>query len=73
MIWPWTRRYVRLHQEHEVPSLEGLLSGWPRRNAGHYVLRMPGVVQSPGSIVPLEALEVLIPKERVVWMEVLRK
>lgn len=65
------RRQVRLHQADPGPSTDGFLVGKPWRNSGHYVLRKPGIVQSENSTVELAAREIWVPRERVLFVEVL--
>lgn len=66
------RRQVRLHQLDPGPSIEGLLVGKPWRSAGHYVLRRPGLLQAADSTLELSAAEAWVPREKVVFVEVLR-
>jgi hypothetical protein len=59
---------VRLHQLDPAPTLEGILTGVP---AGHYRLLKPSLVSEPGQTHRLESPELLVPRERVVFVEVL--
>lgn len=69
MRWPWTRRLVRLHLTGELPSVEGILVGfW----CGHYVIRLPRVIESADASVSLEGPEVRVDRARVVFVQVLR-
>lgn len=70
------RKMVRVHQvekqgERPVPEIDGVLVGKPWRCGGHYVVRKAEVLQSENNNVPLG--EVWIPRERVVFLEVLSK
>lgn len=52
-----------------APSVEGLFCGfW----AAHYVIRVPKVLQSESAGYTLEGDDVLIPRERVVFVQRLR-
>lgn len=67
------RKLVRVHLETEphvqVQSLDGVLWG---RVAGHLVLRKPSVVAGEGASVELDGPEVLVPVDRVLFVQVLR-
>lgn len=61
------RRLVRLHQEANGPTVEGILvSG---RTANHYHLRAAVVIESPNRSHALESGEAWVPRERVVLVE----
>ena len=51
----------------QTPSFEGVLVGWPGRNAGHYVLENAFMVAADGKV----ALEgrTYTPKERVLFVQ----
>jgi hypothetical protein len=66
------KRLVRLHLEGSNPSLEGLLVGWPNRNAGHYVLKMAQMIERVDAAVTLDGVAVRVPRERVVFVQELR-
>lgn len=66
------RRLVRVHQIDPGPSLEGVLTGKPWRQAGNYVLKNPHVVPAPEQTIALDSKEVWIPREKVVFVELLR-
>lgn len=66
------RRVVRVHQNDPAPTVEGILVGKPWDHAGHYVVRKPSVLTAPEHSVPLDANEVWIPREKVVFLEVMR-
>lgn len=66
------KRLVRLHLADNQPSLEGLLTGWPSRHAGHYVLQLPQLVEGVDRTVTLDGVAVRVPRERVVFVQVLR-
>lgn len=65
------RRNVRVHQVDDGPSTEGVLVGKPWRNGGHYVVRKPSILVAEESSLPLAASEVWIPRERVIFLEIL--
>lgn len=62
------RRLVRLHQLDPAPSIEGILVGI---HAGHYRLIKPQVVETTDRVHEAGA-EVWVPRERVVFLQVLR-
>lgn len=63
------KRMVRLHMAGDAPSLEGVFCGfW----AGHYRLRIASVMAGADKTIELEGPESRVPKERVVFMQVLR-
>jgi hypothetical protein len=64
-------RKVRLHQLDPGPSIEGVLVGKPWRNAGHYVLRQPGMLESANRTVMFDGPEAWVPREKVLFIEVL--
>ena len=66
------RRNVRIHQSDPGPSVEGVLVGKPWRNAGHYVVRKPGILLAPEVTAESDAEEVWVPRERVLFLEVLK-
>ena len=66
------RKSVRVHQAGDVPTVEGILVGKPWRNSGHYVVRKAGLIASPGQTIPVEGKEMWVPREKVVFVEVLR-
>lgn len=70
-MWP-RRRLVRLHLEGDNPSLEGVLVGWPKWHAGHYVLRLPQLIEATDRTVSLDGRSVRVPRERVVFCQELR-
>jgi hypothetical protein len=70
-VWP-RRKLVRLHLEGNQPSLEGVLVGWPRWHAGHYVLRLAKLIESENLTVTLDGHAVRVPRERVVFCQELR-
>jgi hypothetical protein len=51
-----------------TPSLEGVLVGWPVRNAGHYVLENAFMVAGEGGKVSLEGRQ-YVPKERILFAQ----
>ena len=62
---PRRKRRVRLHFFNNAPSIEGFFVGiW----ADHYVLRVPAILDKPGSSVPLEGPSVRVAKQHC-WME----
>lgn len=63
---------MRLHLEGNNPSIEGVLVGWPHFHAGHYVLRMPQLIEAADRSVTLDGLAVRVPRERVVFCQELR-
>jgi hypothetical protein len=63
------RRKVRLHLEGNAPSLDGVLVGWPRWHAGHYVVKTPALVESEDRSVSLDGRAVWVPKERVLFCQ----
>ena len=59
---------VRLHHANMPQSLEGFLVGeW----AGHYILRVPKIVESEDNTYPLASREVRVPREHVTFYEVI--
>ena len=66
------RRHVRVHQSDPAPSIEGVLVGKPWRNAGHYVIRKAGLVLAPGQTVDSDSKEIWVPRERVLFVEVIK-
>lgn len=66
------RKHVRVHQDDDGPTIEGVLVGKPWRHAGHYVVRKAGVLVAEGVTVAPDGPEVWIPRERVLFVEVLR-
>ena len=64
-------RTVRVHQNDDAPSVEGVLVGKPWRHSGHYVVRKAGIITAPGQTVPSESLEIWIPREKVLFLEVI--
>lgn len=71
-MWVLRRRHVRIHQADPAPSVEGILVGKPWRNAGHYVVRRPGIIAAPEVTVESDAREVWVPREKVLFLEVLK-
>ncbi len=67
------RRLVRLHLEGNAPSLEGVLTGYPLHHAGHYVLRLPALVEAEDRTVSLDGPVVRVPRERVAFCQELRR
>ena len=66
------RRHVRIHQADPAPSIDGILVGKPWRNAGHYVVRRPGIIAALEVTVESEGVEVWVPRERVLFLEVFK-
>lgn len=62
------KRLVRLHLDGDKPSLEGILAGQP---AGHYRLLKPVMLRAAGQSDELDG-ELLVPRERVVFVQELR-
>lgn len=68
------RRLVRIHQGDGTPSLEGVLVEKPWRRGGFFCVRQPAAVVGPDETVEFQAgTEVWVPRERVVWVEVLSR
>ena len=70
---PTRKRMVRIHLEAaphiQESTLDGILVG---REAGHLVLRNAGVVMEKDTTEQLDGPAVHIPKERVLFIQVLR-
>jgi hypothetical protein len=49
--------------------LDGVLVGWPRWHAGHYVVKTPALVESEDRSVSLDGRAVWVPKERVLFCQ----
>ncbi len=66
------RRLVRLHLEDRIgggaPSMEGILVGWPRHHAGHYVLANARLITAPDQSTGLDGRQ-YVPRERVVFCQ----
>ena len=65
-------REVRVHQNDDAPSIEGVLVGKPWRNSGHYVVRKSAIITAPGQSIPSESKEIWIPREKVLFLEVIK-
>ena len=61
------RRVVRVHFADDSPSIDGAYVG---TSAGHYVIAKAGLVREEGEPVALDG-EAWVPKERVLFMQVL--
>jgi len=61
------KRLVRLLQNDPEPAYDGILVGWPRRNAGHYHLKNASRVEAVGRSFDLG--EVWVPASRVVFVQ----
>ena len=61
------KRLVRLLQDDPAPAYDGILVGWPRRNAGHYHLKNATRVEAVGRSFDLG--EVWVPADRVVFVQ----
>jgi len=62
------KRMVRLHLRGDLPSIEGIFTGfW----AGHYVIRTPSVVASEQQTLALDGQDARVPKEQVMFVQVL--
>ena len=62
------KRLVRLHLDGNKPTLEGVLVNfW----AGHYVLRTSNLIAGESQTIALDGPEVRVPKENVVFVQVL--
>lgn len=66
------RRLVRLHLDGDAPSLEGLRRRLPVRRNGHYVLELASLIQGEDRAFKLEGERVMVPRERVVFVQELR-
>ena len=63
---PRRKRQLRLHIEGMDGSLQGIFIGfW----AGHYVLRLPEMLETPERSLTLEGRDVKIPRERVLFAQ----
>lgn len=64
---------VRLHLEANLPSVEGLLvSNRTNRWGGHYVVELAKLLESHDQTVTLEGRRVMVPRERVVFVQELK-
>ena len=61
------KRLVRLHFVDDSPSIDGVYVG---TSAGHYVIAKAGLVREEDDPVTLDG-EAWVPKERVLFMQVL--
>ena len=68
-MWGFRKRLVRMHLDGDNPSLEGIRRGVPVRRAGHYVIEVASVVEGEDRTFKLEGDRVLIPRERVVFLQ----
>ena len=59
-------RLVRLHLKGDAPSIEGL---WKGQHAGHYRLEVPRVLAQVGSSEDLDGIDVLVPRENVLFVQ----
>jgi hypothetical protein len=66
------RRLVRIHQLDPGPTIEGLLVGSPWRQTGLFKVQMAKILAGPDQSVVLDSKEEWIPREKVVWVEILR-
>lgn len=70
---PTRKRLVRVHLEAaphvQEATIDGILVG---REAGHLVIRNAGVVMEKDTTVQLEGPAVHIPRERVLFIQVLK-
>lgn len=65
-----SKRLVRVHLAGDAPSLEGLLvTPRTRRTGNHYVLELASVVEAENRTIKLEGERVMIPRERVVFVQ----
>ena len=63
------RKLVRLHLAGDQPSIEGVLTGfW----AGHYIVKLARVFETADASHSLDGPSVRVPRERVVFVQVLR-
>lgn len=67
------RRKVRVHLSGDNPSVDGLMAGRPWRHAGHYVIELAAVVTGEHTSQRLEGDRVLIPREKVVFVQELAR
>lgn len=69
LTWRIRRRHlVRLHHAKMEQSLEGILMGvW----GGHYVLRTVKLLDAEDRTISLDAREVRVPRDAVLFVEVL--
>lgn len=67
------KRLVRLHLAGDNPSIDGLLvTPRTRRTGNHYVVELASVVEAEERTLKLEGESVMIPRERVVFVQVLK-
>ena len=70
-------RLVRLHLADEAgterPSFEGILTGMPARNAGHYVLENCRLLTAADTGQAALEGKTFIPKERVLFLQELAR
>lgn len=59
---------AKLHTAENKPSFEGILTGWPRRNAGHYVMDQVTLIPSHDTRLELEGRQ-WIPADRVFFVQ----
>lgn len=64
------KRLVRVHLSGDSPSLDGLLvTPRTRLTGNHYVLELASVVEAENRTIKLEGEKVMIPRERVVFVQ----
>lgn len=64
---------VRLHLADNLPSVEGLLGSYRTgRSGGHYVVELAKVLEGTDQTVSLEGRRVMVPRERVVFVQEIR-
>lgn len=62
-------RLVRVHLEGDSPSLDGLLSRRRVSRGGHYILQVASVVEAPDRTLKLDGDRVLVPREKVLFIQ----
>lgn len=68
-----SKRLVRLHLAENLPSVEGLLVTYRTgRTGNHYVVELAKVLEGTDQTVTLEGRRVMVPRERVVFVQELK-
>ena len=63
---------MRLHLDASNPSIEGLVASTRVRRDGHYVVELASVIEGEERSFKLEGDRVMVPRERVVFLQELR-
>lgn len=63
------KRLMRIHLAGDLPSIEGLVSSTRIVRDGHYVVEIASVIEGEDRSFKLEGDRVLVPRERVVFLQ----